>query len=196
MLRSPRLSQIVPRSLPWLLLLGLAGCATSPAPVAPVTPVAPAPPMGPTYSPPAHAPVAPSVVSPPAVPLPDVPAKPATVVGSEESSTLLDNFTAYVAAVDGHTMTAGRAGWNVPLTLPAGPHRLKVAFNRGVFAAEAELPLTARPARAYEVKFSSDAEFFGRNSYCEFWLVDTATGEPVTNRVRAVLARRETSTAK
>ncbi|HWA24618.1 MAG TPA: hypothetical protein VG734_03010 [Lacunisphaera sp.] len=193
MRRPPHLKQFVRRLFPWLVVFSLAGCATSPAPVVPQA--APVAPMGAANPSPATPLPTPAPITPTQATSP-VPAKPATVVGSEESSTLLDNFTAFVVAVDAQTVAAGRAGWNVPLPLPAGAHRLRVAFNRGVFAAEAEVPLNARPGGTYEVKFSSDAEFFGRNSYCEFWIVDTATGEAATNRVRAALVRRENSAAQ
>ena len=104
---------------------------------------------------------------------------------------MLDNFTVFVAAVDGAPVAAGRAGWNAALPLPAGPRRLTLEFNRGVFAARLDVSLTAVSAAAYQVKFTSDAELFGKNTYCEFWIVNATTGEPVTPRVRASLVRRD-----
>lgn len=102
---------------------------------------------------------------------------------------MFDNFTAFVVAVDGQPVAAGRQGWNTPLSLPPGSHRLKVAFNRGVFAAEAELALSAYPGATYRLKFATDAELFGKNSYCEFWITDNATGESVTPPRRVALTR-------
>lgn len=102
---------------------------------------------------------------------------------------MFDNFTAFVVTVDGQAVAAGRQGWNTPLSLPPGPHRLRVAFNRGVFAAETELSLSAYPGAAYQLKFTTDAEIFGKNSYCEFWIADTATGESVTPPRRVALTR-------
>lgn len=144
-------------------LLLLAGCVTTPSPGKPATPAM------------ATAPAAPP--APTAIPaVPAVEAKPATITGSEESSTMFDNLTAYVTAVDGQTVAAGRQGWNTPLSLPAGLRRLTVEFSRGVFSARAGLQFTARPEAVYQLKFATDAEVFGKNSYCEFWIVDTATG--------------------
>ena len=60
---------------------------------------------------------------------------------------MFDNFTAYVAAVDGRPVAAGRAGWNSPLALPAGPRRLTVIFIRGAFTAQTDLQLPS-PARS------------------------------------------------
>lgn len=102
---------------------------------------------------------------------------------------MFDDFTAFVVAVDDQVVGAGRDAWNTPVALPAGPHRLKVAFNRGVFVAAAELSLAARSGAAYQLKFATDAEVFGKNSYCEFWIVDTATGESVTAPHRVALNR-------
>lgn len=160
--------------LPALLaapLLGLlfgACTTTNPTPAAP----APTPPMPPA---------APVVIELP----------PAHITGSEETSTMLDDFTVFVAAIDGVPVAAGRAGWNTALPLKAGPRRLTVVFNRGVFASQAVIEFTAASEAAYQVKFATDAQLFGKNSYCEFWIVNAATGEPVTARVRAPLNRVE-----
>ena len=157
-----------------LLLLG--GCVTTPAPVKPTAPITEVSPTKP-----------PSV--PAVAPVPMVEAKPATITGSEESSTMFDNLTAYVAAVDGKTIAGGRNAWKTPLALPAGPHTLTVEFTRGVFFARASLQVTARPEAVYQLKFATDAEVFGKNSYCEFWIVDTATGKNVTAPLRMPLIK-------
>jgi len=104
---------------------------------------------------------------------------------------MFDNFTAYVTAIDGKTVAAGRTGWNVPLPLPAGPRRLTVAFARGQFAAQADMQFFARPEAIYQLKFATDAQIFGKSSYCEFWIVDTATGEKVLAPTRVPLTKLE-----
>jgi hypothetical protein len=127
----------------------------------------------------------------PAATLPVIEAKPARITGSEESSAMLDSFTVFVTAVDGVPVAAGRAGWNTPVVLKAGQRRLTVAFNRGVFTAQAELTFNAHSASAYLLKFATDAQLFGKNSYCEFWIVDATTSEIMTRRVRASLTKIE-----
>ena len=144
-----------------LAALVLAGCTTSPAPSGGTTPAAPA------TGTPASAPAK--------VELP-----PAHIRGSQEMSTLLDNFTAFITAVDGQAVAAGRKGWDLSLPLTPGKHRLAVEFNRGVFLARAELELVAQPGAAYELRHASDAQVYGQHSYCEFWIVDLATGEKAT----------------
>lgn len=104
---------------------------------------------------------------------------------------MLDNFTVYVAAVDGVPITAGRSGWSTALRIKAGPHRVVLGFSRGVFEARTEMSFTAAGATAYQVKFATDAQLFGQNSYCEFWIEDAATGAAVTKRHRVPLVRNE-----
>lgn len=156
----PRRTPALPTALGALLLL--AGCATS----IPTTPV----PIMPT-------------------PAPEVELPPARISGYEERSALLDNFTVYVSAIDRVPVTAGREGWGTALTLKAGQRRLTLGFSRGVFAATAEVLLNATSESSYQVRFATDAQFLGKNSYCEFWIVDTATGQPATDRIRAELQR-------
>lgn len=179
------------RTTPLLLsaLLVLAGCTTTNNPVAPspsATPSVAAPP--PVTTPPPVATLPPVATPPPA---PVVELKPASITGSEEGSAMLDSFTAFVAAIDGVTVSAGRQGWDKPLALKPGPHRLSVNFNRGVFAAHCELRLVARTEVVYQLKFATDAQLFGKNSYCEFWIVNTATGEPATEKTRVPLSKIE-----
>jgi len=106
---------------------------------------------------------------------------------------MLDNLTVYVVSIDGRTVAAGRDGWSLLLPLKAGPHKLRVAFVRGVFSAQADLEFTAKAEAAYQIKFATDAQFLGKNTYCEFWIEDTATGRAMVapNRVPLVRAERE-----
>lgn len=104
---------------------------------------------------------------------------------------MLDSFTVFVSGVDGVPVAAGRQGWNKPLPLKAGLRRLAVSFNRGVFSAHSELQLKATSETSYLLKFATDAELFGRNSYCEFWVVDSVTGELATERKRVPLTKIE-----
>ena len=151
----------------------LAGCANGPQvpPKPPAALPAPAPTPGP---------------APTAVPAPEI-VRTATILGSEESSMLLDNFTAFVAAVDGKLVPAGRKGWETPLVIRAGARRLTVEFNRGAFVARAELEFTARAEAAYVLKYDCDAQVYGKHTYCDFWISEYATGERVTPVRRAAI---------
>lgn len=158
-----------------------AGCATAPrTAVAPPPPLSPLPPR--PLSPPPPPPLSP--------PRPPVVVGIAKIIGSEESSALLDNFTAFVVAVDGTAIPAGRTGWNVPLELTAGRHTLTVQFNRGVFVARTDLTLEAAADASYELKYATDVQLItGKNTYCDFWIIDRGTGQEVTAPKRAAVEK-------
>lgn len=115
--------------------------------------------------------------------------RPATIRGSEESSTLLDNFTAFIRAVDGVPISAARKGWNQAVELKPGAHRITVEFIRGSFFARTDLSLNAKPGAAYELRQSNDAQVYGQHSYCDFWIVDLATNEKAALTKRAAIER-------
>ncbi len=117
------------------------------------------------------------------------PAGPATIRGSEESSTLLDNFTAFISAVDGQAVAAGRAGWDTPIELKAGRHVLTVEFKRGVFSAQTQVEVVAVAKANYRLKYTTDARLFGKNSFCDFWIVDLATNRTVTETKKAAVVK-------
>lgn len=173
-------------------LLLLAGCTTATTPeTAPtkVSPSHPASPAAPVEVSPAK-PVAP--VSPtPTTPAPEL--RPATILGSEETSAMFDNFTAYVRAVDGQVVAYDRNGWNTPVTVKSGARRVRVVFVRGVFSAQTEVTFTARPGAAYQLKFATDAQIFGKNSYCEFWIEDIKSGQKALQPTRVPLVRSESA---
>jgi hypothetical protein len=163
-----------PRPLPAILAaLLLAGCTTTTTPPAPdraaSTPTVPARPA-----------------APPAAP---ADTRPATLKGSEESSTLLDNFTAFIRAIDGQPVAAGRKGWDQALSLAPGSRRVSVEFMRGSFYARTELNFDAKPGAAYELRQANDAQVYGEHSFCEFWIVDLATGEKVGTPKRVALEK-------
>lgn len=152
--------------------LVLAGCTTPASAPGPASPVASAPAPVPTSAP---------------VPAADL--SPATIRGSEETSTLLDNFTAFITALDDQPIGSGRKGWNQPIPVVPGKRRLAVEFIRGAFYARTELVLDAKPGAAYELRHASDAQVYGEHTFCEFWIVDLATREKVTPVKRTGLGK-------
>ncbi len=124
---------------------------------------------------------------------PSAPAGTAVIKGSEESSLLLDDFTTFVAAIDGVPVVAGRKGWSTPLELKAGRRTLTVAFVRGVFSARTNLELEAAANARYELKFTTDAQLFGHNSFCDFWVVNLDTGQTVSPITKASVKKSDGS---
>jgi len=162
------------------LVLLFSGCATAPQTTTTV-PVAPSPSVATADRPP---PTARAVAV-----RPSAPAGVANIRGSEESSMLLDDFTTFVAAIDGVPVPAGRKGWSTPVEINAGGHVLTVEFIRGVFSARSTLELNAVADARYELRFKTDAQLFGHNSFCDFWVVDLATGEIASPVAKASVTR-------
>ena len=67
----------------------------------------------------------------------------ATLVGSQEKSPLLNDFTTYVLAVDGKRVMSGTQGWSTPLPIQPGLRNITVAFQGGGFNTQVDLQLQA-----------------------------------------------------
>lgn len=104
----------------------------------------------------------------------------ATIRGSGKRSTLLDDFTAYIVTIDGKLVMAGRKGWDTPIPITAGRHLLNVKFARGVFYAREEFVLNAVAGANYQLRYVTDVQLGGDNSYVDFWIVDMATSKAVS----------------
>lgn len=111
----------------------------------------------------------------------------ATLVGSQEKSILLNNFTAYVLAIDGKRVMSGPQGWSTALPIEPGLRNITVAFLRAPLNTQVDLQLQAVVGGNYEIQFSTDAQFFGANTYCDFWIIDIPTKKPVTGLRRGSL---------
>ena len=131
-----------------------------------------------------------------ALPAVIIPVRHATIVGSQETSILLDNFTAFVSSVDGRKVEAGRNGWNTPLSIDVGHRRLGVEFNRGVFLAKGQLEFDAIANTRYELRYATDAELFGKNSYCNFWVIEIQSGQTVSRVSKSAVEKIAETPAK
>lgn len=104
----------------------------------------------------------------------------ATLIGSQEKSILLADFTAYILAVDGKRVMLGPENWNTALTIQPGLRNITVAFLRAPLNTQVDLQLQAVAGGEYQIQFSTDAQFLGPSIYCDFWVIDIATQKPVT----------------
>ena len=111
----------------------------------------------------------------------------ATLVGSNEKSTPIDDFTVYVLAVDGKRVISGLENWDTALPIQPGLRTITVAFMRDPLNAQADLQLQAVAGGKYQIQSSTDAYFFGADTYCDFWIIDIATQKPVTGIKRGTL---------
>ena len=104
----------------------------------------------------------------------------ATLVGFKDEKILHDVFTVYVLAVDGKRVMSGPQGWNIALPIQPGLRNITVAFQSGTFNTQVDLQLQAIAGSKYQIQFSTDVQFLGANTYCDFWIIDIATQKPVT----------------
>ena len=108
----------------------------------------------------------------------------ASIMGSQEASSWADDYTAFIQGVDGKIVMSGRKGWNTPLTLTPGTHSLLVQLQRGSYRSSAVLQVPAASGAKLVLKYSTDLAMYGTNSYCDFWVADSATDKPVSTVVR------------
>ena len=118
----------------------------------------------------------------------------ATIKGTEKPSTFFDNFTAFLLAIDGKRVMAGRKGWNVPLVIAAGHHTITTEFNRSVYVARTEIDFDAAKGTAYEVRFEGDVALYAGHTYVDFWIVNIASGKPVSAIKRGSMSGGSSST--
>lgn len=104
----------------------------------------------------------------------------ATLLGFREKGTSPNDHIAYVLAIDGKRVMAGPQSWSTALPIQPGLHNITVAFQSGPFNTQADLQLQAVAGGKYQVQFSTDVQFLGANTYCDFWIIDVATRKPVT----------------
>lgn len=137
-----------------ILIVFLGGCATMPQPI----------PAELQYTPPA-----------------DQEGRLATLIGSKQQGALPnDELTAYVLAVDGKRVMSGQRGWNSALPIQPGQRSVTVAFQGGAFHTQVELQMQAAAGGNYKIQFSTDVQTFGANTFCDLWIIDTATQKPVS----------------
>ena len=105
----------------------------------------------------------------------------ATLIGSKQQGALPnDELTAYVLAVDGKRVMSGLRGWNSALPIQPGQRSVTVAFQGGAFHTQVDLQMQAIAGGEYQIQFSTDVQTFGANTFCDLWIIDTATQKPVS----------------
>jgi hypothetical protein len=105
----------------------------------------------------------------------------ATLIGSKQQGALPnDELMAYVLAVDGKRVMSGLRGWNTALPIKPGQRSVTVAFQGGAFHTQVDLQMQAAAGGNYKVQFSTDVQTFGANTFCDLWIIDTATQKPVS----------------
>ncbi len=104
----------------------------------------------------------------------------ATLIGFKDKNMLHDELIVYVLSVDGKRVMSGVQGWNTRLPIEPGLRNVTVAFHSGTFNTQTDLQLQAVAGGNYQIQFSTDVQFAGANTYCDFWIIDIATQKPDT----------------
>lgn len=108
----------------------------------------------------------------------------ATIQGSaaKDSSLFSPAETAYVLMVDYLNVLDAANGTDHPLLLAPGVHHISCEYRYSNFLSRATFKLNVLPGAAYQVKFEATADASTDRRYCDFWIVDTASGAVVGAR--------------
>jgi hypothetical protein len=123
------------------------------------------------------------------------PAPLASIAGSQvkDGSAFSDAHTGFVSMIDGLFVVGARDRWNQPVSLTPGNHDITAEYRFSNFLARASLKLAARAGTAYRLVIGHGTEPANGRAYCEFWIADTATGNPVTPVQRRPVSGGKTS---
>lgn len=129
----------------------------------------------------------------------------ASLIGRDELNVvplLFDNYTVHIESVDSLPVRDARTTGKTVLMLNAGTRRVRVAHQMGAFYGGTQLEFTAKAGASYRAFAQQDLE--GTNFWTRplhgiggptfFWIEDLATGEKVTEQVRAMVGSQQTQT--
>lgn len=102
---------------------------------------------------------------------------------------------AYVLLVNGKFVRNADENWAQPIALASGPQELAVEYQSSVFKSRTVFTLEARAGAAYVLKVTPGIDPKDDRRFCEFVIVDEATGQPVTP-VKHTYATSSSSTSK
>lgn len=108
----------------------------------------------------------------------------ATILGSvtKDSSFFGSDGAAYVLMVDYLNVLNAANGTSQPLALEPGTHNITCEYRYSTFLSRATFKLNVRSGAAYQVKFEATTDSATDRRYCDFWIIDIATGEVVGAR--------------
>lgn len=119
----------------------------------------------------------------------------ATIMGNLEPGymSLVGDRIAYIMEIEGKRVPKERkedysATWNTVYPILIGEHTMTVSYRiGGHYAVPAKITFDAEVNRNYQLNFVTDIGTapFSKNSYVDFWVMDKATQQPVSNVVRS-----------
>lgn len=87
---------------------------------------------------------------------------------------------AYVLMVNGKFVRDAEENWERPIALASGPQDLAVEYQSSVFRSRAVFTLEAKAGVTYVLKMTPGVDPKDDRRFCEFVIVEEATGQPVT----------------
>lgn len=126
---------------------------------------------------------------------PPVSGQTATIIGSSEPGymSLVGDRIAYIMEINGKRVPKERKEeysetWDTVYSISAGEHTMTVSYRiGGHYAVPAKITFDAEANRNYQLSFVTDIGTapFSKNSYVDFWVMDKATQQPVSDVVRS-----------
>ncbi|WP_218690198.1 hypothetical protein [Psychrobacter sp. BF1] len=128
---------------------------------------------------------------------PPVLGQTATIMGSSEPGymSLVGDRIAYIMEINGKRVPKERkedysATWDTIYPIATGEHTMTISYRiGGHYAVPSKIIFDAEANRNYQLNFVTDigTEWFSKNSYVDFWVMDKATQQPVSDVMRSQL---------
>lgn len=108
----------------------------------------------------------------------------ATIVGAapKNGSFFGGSASAYVLMVDYLTVINAADSASQPLRLAPGPHHLTCEYRYSNFVSRATFKLNVVAGAAYQLRYEATTGDAADRRYCDFWIIDTASGAIVGAR--------------
>jgi len=110
----------------------------------------------------------------------------ATITGSRTSGEefLEGEHTGQVLMIDSKLVRDSHDAWSKSIALAPGRHSIVAKYDHAHYMSQAFLTFEAKAGSAYQLAIKNGTEPPDEQRYCEFWIVDLATGRPVTEVLR------------
>lgn len=103
---------------------------------------------------------------------------------------LFDHDNTFVYAIDGKKVMLEKEQWDQPVLVLPGVRDVTLGFEKGAHMLFAKVRLDVAASASYNAKSACKTGFLGNFEYCDFWLVDAATGKAVSEVVRGAYTDR------
>lgn len=128
---------------------------------------------------------------------PPVSGQTATIMGKMQPrfTQLVGDRIVYIMDIDGKRVPKERkedysATWDTIYPIATGEHTMTISYRiGGHYAVPSKIIFDAEANRNYQLNFVTDigTEWFSKNSYVDFWVMDKATQQPVSDVMRSQL---------